>query len=78
VGGFFGLPGIGWIYSGQTNTGVILLVVMVVLNVIGVFVGFLTFFTSCFCSIPLIIIVMGVSSFLLYNHTKEHTEIFGS
>jgi len=78
VGGLFGLPGIGWIYAGQTNAGIILLVVMIIINALGLFGALITFFGTCLCSIPLNLVVMGVSSYLLYTHTKQHSEVFGA
>ncbi len=78
LGGILGLPGIGWIYAGQMTTGVVLLVVMIAINLIGIFIAFFTLFVSCVCSVPLNLIVAGISSYLLYNHTKQHPEVFGS
>lgn len=76
-GGLFGLPGIGWLYAGQVTNGAVLLGVMIFINIIGLFVAFATLGGSCLCSIPFNLVVMGVSSYLLYNHTKQHPETFG-
>jgi hypothetical protein len=77
VGGIFGLPGIGWLYAGEVTPGAILLGVMLVVNLIGVFVAFFTFFVSCFCSVPLNLVVMAVSALMLRNHMQQHPETFG-
>lgn len=77
VGGAVGLPGLGWLYSGQTGRGLVLLGVMLALDAVGLVVALSTVLISCVCSIPLTWVVMGVSAYLLNNHARQHPETFG-
>ncbi len=77
LGGLVGLPGIGWLYGGQTTIGLILLGSMIVVDIVAVVVGLFTVFISCICSVPFTWLVAGVSAYFLYTHTKQHPETFG-
>ncbi len=75
--GFFTLLGIGWIYAGQITTGVIILVTGIVFNCIFVIIGAATAgITFCF-TVPLQWAAVGLSTYLLYQHTKNQPDIFG-
>ena len=78
VGGLLGLPGIGWLYSGQIVPGLIILGTMLGINVVGLVIAVFTGGLSCCCSVPLNLAVAGVSTYLLHNHTKQNPETFGA
>jgi TM2 domain-containing membrane protein YozV len=77
VGGLFGLPGIGWLYGGQIVAGMLILGVMIGIDAAGLVSAIFTAGLSCLCSVPFALVVAGVSSYMLYNHTKQHPETFG-
>ena len=75
--GFFALLGIGWIYAGQITTGVIILVTDIVFNCIFAAIGAATAgITFCF-TLPLQLAAIGLSTYLLYQHTKKRPDLFG-
>lgn len=76
--GFFGFLGFGWIYSGNTNTGVLLLAGMIVWSIIAVGLVVLTGGLACFCTLPINLAVVGGSAYFLNQYTKEHPELFGA
>jgi hypothetical protein len=73
-----GVFGIGWIYSGNVTAGVALLIGMLVWEGLGLIVAMFTLGAGCLCLIPINLVVIAVSSFLLYNYTKQHPERFGA
>ena len=64
VAGLFGFLGIGWIYAGQTQKGVIFLVANFVVQ--GLF--FVTTVVGPLCTIP---IGVAISAYLLNEHIKK-------
>jgi hypothetical protein len=75
--GFFAFLGIGWIYAGETTTGIIVLVADLVCNVMFAFIGAATFGISFCLTVPLQLIAIGLSTYLLYQHTKKRPDLFG-
>jgi nicotinamide riboside transporter PnuC len=62
IGGFLGLLGIGYLYSGRTNDGVIRLILWIIYDVIaGVTISLLLTVFVGFCCIPVqLVIQIGV------------------
>jgi nicotinamide riboside transporter PnuC len=62
VGGLFGLLGIGYLYTGQTEAGLIRLVVWIIYNAIAwiAIVILASFIIGCFCIPVQLIIQIGV------------------
>jgi hypothetical protein len=77
--GIFGLPGIGWIYSGNTKVGLILLFSMIGWNILVILpTAIMTAGGSLLiCCIPATIIVVVVSVMKLTTYTQQHPELFG-
>lgn len=75
--GLFGLYGFGWIYSGNSSTGIMLLVGGLIWDFIAILSGVLTAGFACFCTIPVNILVITFSSMRLNTYIKEHPELFG-
>lgn len=65
VAGLFGFLGIGWIYAGETQKGILILIGNFVLQ--GLVLIFTLFF-GVLCTIP---ISAGVSAYLLNEHIKK-------
>ncbi len=63
VGGFFGLLGLGYMYVGRTEEGVIRLIAWIIYNVVAwVIIALLsTLVIGCFCIPVQLIIQVGVS-----------------
>jgi hypothetical protein len=72
-----GVFGLGWIYAGNVTAGAILLVAMLMWEGLGLVVALFTLGAGCLCLIPINLIVIALSAFLLYNYTKQHPERFG-
>ena len=68
--GLFGVMGIGWLISGRTSTGVILLVGYLVWVAVAFVLMLLTFGLFAFCFAPIHLAVVAVSTYLLYNRLK--------
>jgi len=75
--GFFAFLGIGWIYVGQTTTGVTVLVVDLLFNIVFTIIGVVTAGISLCLTAPLQLAAIGVSTYLLHQYTKKHPELFG-
>lgn len=65
VAGLFGFLGIGWIYAGETQKGILILIGNFVLQ--GLVLVFTLFF-GVICTIP---VSAGVSAYLLNEHIKK-------
>lgn len=65
VAGLFGFLGIGWIYAGETQKGILILIGNFVLQ--GLVLVF-TLFLGVICTIPL---SAGISAYLLNEHIKK-------
>ena len=76
--GLFGLLGFGWLYSGNTNTGIVWLGGMLVWDLIAIVVGIVTAGFGCLCTLPISVSLLVVSAFMLNTYTKQHPELFGS
>ncbi len=68
IGGFLGLPGIGWIYAGQVGWGLLFMVGYWILDwALGVLLAILTLGLWCFVWPAQNLIVGAVSGFLVYR-----------
>jgi len=76
--GLFGLPGFGWIYSGQTTGGVILLVCYLAWDVIAIIIDLASGGFACLCTLPVNVVTVTISSILLNSHMRQHPETFGT
>jgi hypothetical protein len=76
--GLFGIFGIGWIYSENTGLGTILLIGGIFWFLIIIAAAVITATAACFCTVPLSLVGTAISSFFLYQYTKQHPEIFGT
>ncbi len=65
VAGLFGFLGIGWIYAGETQKGVLILIGNLVVQFL---VLIFTLFFGVICTIPL---SAGISAYLLNEHIKK-------
>jgi hypothetical protein len=73
-----GVFGIGWIYSGNVTVGAVLLIGMLLWEGLGLVVALLTLGIGCLCVIPINLVVIAVSAFLLYSYARQHPELFGA
>lgn len=73
----FGIYGIGWIYSGNSSTGVAWLIGGLVWDVIAIIIAAVTGGIALFCTIPVNILLTALSATSLNTYTKNHPEIFG-
>lgn len=74
--GIGGLYGIGWLYSGKTTTGVMLLVGTLLWSCIVGVIAASTGGLACLCTVPVNIVIMAVSAYNLNNYAKSHPEMF--
>ncbi len=73
---FMGLLGVGWLYSGQTTTGLLWLVGFVIWNTFAVVADLLTFgIFACFHLLANLGLVV-ISAVSLSNYTQQHPELF--
>ena len=77
IGGVFGLLGIGWLYAGNTTAGILWLAGMLVGTCLAVTIDIFTAGLFLCVHIPLWMAAVGLSAYLLYNYTKQHSEMFG-
>jgi hypothetical protein len=75
--GLFSLPGIGWMYAGNTTVGVVLLVAFLIGQCIMFSIDFITVGLFTCIHAPLWIATVVISPIMLYNYTKQHPETFG-
>ena len=73
--GFFG---IGWIYSGNVTVGVVLLIGMLLWEGLAVVVALFTLGIACLCVIPINLVVIAASAFLLHSYARQHPELFSA
>jgi hypothetical protein len=76
--GLFGFIGFGWIYSGNTSTGITWLVSVLVWDFIAFFIVALTAGFGCFVTVPVNIVLVSISASSLNTYTKQHPELFGA
>ncbi len=74
--GLFGIYGIGWIYANKTGTGLALLIGGLVWDVIAIIIDVATGGFGCFCSLPVNIAAVAISSSSIHSYTKQHPELF--
>ncbi|MEO7001437.1 MAG: hypothetical protein ABI068_06520 [Ktedonobacterales bacterium] len=70
VCGLFGVMGVGWLISGRTSTGVILLAGYLGWLAVATLLFILTFGLFVVCFAPIHLAVVAVSTVMLYNHLK--------
>lgn len=75
--GLFGILGIGWFYAGNTNAGIAWLVITLAWDVLAVIIDVATVGFGCFCSVPVNIVLITVSTIALSGYIKQHPELFG-
>jgi ribosomal protein L40E len=73
--GFFG---IGWIYSGNVTVGIVLLIGMLLWEGLGLVVALFSFGIGCLCLVPINLVVIAVSAYLLYGYARQHPELFSA
>jgi len=71
IAGFFGFYGIGWLMSGYTAAGIIMLICGFIWDSIYVTIAVLTIGIGLICLVPLDAIIWGTSAVLLNNKLKE-------
>lgn len=76
--GVFGLLGFGWIYSGNTSTGIAWLIGYLVWNFFAFFIILLTSGCGCFITLPVNVVLIAVSASSLNTYIKKHPELFGT
>lgn len=77
VPAFFGFLGFGWIYSGNTNTGILCLIGFIVWEFIALIILFITAGFGIFCVIPFHFGLIATSVYYLNTYIKQHPELFG-
>lgn len=75
--GLFGFLGFGWIYIGQTSTGLIWLIGYLVWMVFAVIINVITGGIACLCTVPIGIVALAVSAYFLNENMKKRPELFG-
>ena len=75
--GLFGFLGFGWIYSGNTVSGVIWLISFLVWTVIATIISLVTAGIGIICWLPISIALIAISAISLNNYTRAHPELFG-
>jgi hypothetical protein len=74
--GLFGFLGFGWIYAGETNTGVMWLVGYLVVAVVCVIADVFSGGICCFVTLPVQIVIIVLSVTRLNQYIKAHPELF--
>lgn len=75
--GIFGFLGFGWIYSGNTNTGIAWLIGYLVWNFIATIIILVTSGCGCFLTLPVNVVLIILSTSSLKTYIKKHPELFG-
>jgi TM2 domain-containing membrane protein YozV len=75
--GLFGFLGFGWIYSGNTSTGILWLVLFLIWAVIALIISVVTGGIGLICILPVNIACIVASAVSLNNYTRKHPELFG-
>lgn len=76
--GLFGFLGFGWLYSGNTGTGIAWLIGVLVWEFIAIFIDVITGGVFCLCSVPINLVLTTISAYSLNKYTKSHPELFGA
>ncbi len=75
--GLFGILGIGWIYAGDNNKGVMYLIGFLAWHFLVVLpVALITAGGGLCITIPIDLVMIGVSASSLNNYTIQHPELF--
>lgn len=74
--GLFALLGFGWIYAGQSSTGIVLLIVNIMLNIGYWIVAAVTVGVSLICTVPLQIAAVEISAVMLNSHMNKNPDRF--
>ena len=75
--GLFGFLGFGWIYSGNTSTGIMWLIGFLVWDVISIIVAVFSASLGLICTLPISIALIALSASRLNSYTKNNPQIFG-
>ncbi|MCL4394171.1 MAG: zinc ribbon domain-containing protein [Chloroflexi bacterium] len=75
--GLFGILGIGWLYAGNTSAGIAWLVGVLIWDLMAIVIGLFSVGFGCFCTVPVNIVLIAVSTISLSNYVKAHPELFG-
>ncbi len=75
--GLFGFLGFGWIYAGNTNTGVVILASYLIALVVFVILDVASSGLCCFITLPISIAAIALSASKLNTYTKTRTDLFG-
>ncbi|HLF00764.1 MAG TPA: zinc-ribbon domain-containing protein [Anaerolineales bacterium] len=78
IAGLFGFLGIGWFYGGNTTAGIAWLLGLWVFHGVAFVLDFVTLGIFVCIHVPLALVIVPVSAYMLYNYTKQHPELFGS
>lgn len=76
--GLFGFLGFGWIYSGNTSTGIMWLIGFLVWDVISIIVAVFSASLGLICTLPISIALIALSASRLNSYTKNNPQIFRS
>jgi TM2 domain-containing membrane protein YozV len=76
--GLFGFLGFGWIYAGNTQTGVIILIANFLWLVCAACASVATYGFALICTIPIEIAILALSAINLNKYTHQHPELFGN
>lgn len=75
--GLFGFLGFGWIYSGNTSTGLMWLIGVMMWNLIAAFIIVATFGVGWVCTAPVNLLCIAVSASSLNEYAKNRPDVFG-
>jgi len=75
--GLFGFLGFGWIYSGNTSTGIMWLIGFLVWDVISIIIAVFSASLGLICTLPISIALIALSASRLNSYTKNNPQIFG-
>lgn len=75
--GLFGFLGFGWIYCGNTSTGLLWLGGMLAWVIIALIILTFSLGVGCVCIVPVNIALIALSVSSLNAYMKQHPELFG-
>lgn len=76
--GLFGFLGFGWIYAGETQRGIMILIGYIVFAIVSVITITLTVGFGCLICLPLLWGAIAYSAYKLNLYTKARPELFTS
>jgi hypothetical protein len=76
--GLFGFLGFGWIYSGNTGTGIAWLLGFLFWDVMTVIISVITGGFALLCTIPISLTCIAISASTLNGYTKRNPRLFGA